>query len=234
MCKTAGDFMASRVEAEFPRWERIYRRTWDKVRQEAEKALERRAHHQSSNTDSSETHALAETPPAETHLSLPLSPTLSLVIPGSSSSSTSGARAFTPHHTLWRAQLSLFITLLTHVRLPLSAGDHICEFLADWITLYVGPNYYSQFYLQAADSASDIPAAQRAELEPVQTAIQAMETWNADLTWFIFQQRKAQAIATSSRSKAGDGVPMISEIPENPLESWSLLANRLKFAPVVF
>jgi hypothetical protein len=61
-----------------------------------------------------------------------------------------------------------------------------------------------------------------------------METWNADLTWFIFQQRKAQAIATSSRSKAGDGVPMISEIPENPLESWSLLANRLKFAPVVF
>ncbi|GAQ06809.1 hypothetical protein ALT_4130 [Aspergillus lentulus] len=231
MCKTAGDFMASRVEAEFPRWERIYRRTWDKVRQDAEKALERRAHHQSSNTHSSETHT-----PAEIQLSLPLSHSLSLVIPGSSSSSssTTGARAFTPHHTLWRALISLFITLLTHVRLPLSTGDQICEFLADWITLYVGPNYYTQFHLQDATSASDIPAAQRAELEPVETAIQAMETWNADLTWFIFQQRKAQAIATSTRSKAGDGVSMICEIPENPLESWSSLANRLRFTPVVF
>ncbi|KAF7162649.1 hypothetical protein CNMCM5623_007874 [Aspergillus felis] len=229
MCKTAGDFMASRVEAEFPRWERIYRRTWDKVRQDAEKALERRAHHQSSNAHPSETH----TPP-ETHLSLFLSHSLSLVIPGSSSSSTAGARAFTPHHTLWRALLSLFVTLLTHVRLPLSMGDQICEFLADWITLYVGPNYYSQFHLQAADSASDIPAAQRAELEPVQAAIQAMETWNADLTWFIFQRRKGPAVATLNKSKAGDGAPMICEIPENPLESWSLLANRLKFAPVVF
>ncbi|KAF7174753.1 hypothetical protein CNMCM7691_003439 [Aspergillus felis] len=229
MCKTAGDFMASRVEAEFPRWERIYRRTWDKVRQDAEKALERRAHHQSSNAHPSETH----TPP-ETHLSLFLSHSLSLVIPGSSSSSTAGARAFTPHHTLWRALLSLFVTLLTHVRLPLSMGDQICEFLADWITLYVGPNYYSQYHLQAANSASDIPAAQRAELEPVEAAIQAMETWNADLTWFIFQRRKGPAVVTLNKSKAGDGAPMICEIPENPLESWSLLANRLKFAPVVF
>ncbi|EAW18503.1 uncharacterized protein NFIA_084550 [Aspergillus fischeri NRRL 181] len=229
MCKTAGDFMASRVEAEFPRWERIYRRTWDKVCQDAERALERRAHHQSDKTPSSETLT-----PSETHLSLPLSHSLSLVIPGSGSSTTSGARAFTPHHTLWRAQLSLFITLLTHVRLPLSMGDQICEFLADWITLYVGSNYYSQFHLQATVSASDIPTAQRAELEPVETAIQAMETWNADLTWFLFQQRKAQAIATSSRSKAGNVVPMISEISENPLESWSSLANRLKFVPVVF
>jgi hypothetical protein len=229
MCRTAGDFMASRVETEFPRWERIYRRTWDKVRQDAEKALERRAHHQSSNAHSSETHA-----PPESHPSLHLSHSLSLVIPGSSSSSTTGARAFTPHHTLWRALLSLFITLLTHVRLPLSMGDQICEFLADWITLYIGPNYYSQFHLQAAISASVIPAAQRAELEPVETAIQAMETWNADLTWFIFQRRKTQTVATLSKSKAGDSTRMICEIPENPLESWSLLADRLKFAPVVF
>ncbi|KAF7117416.1 hypothetical protein CNMCM5793_006361 [Aspergillus hiratsukae] len=228
MCKTAGDFMASRVEAELPRWERIYRRIWDKVRQDAEKALERRAHHQSGNAHSSETH----TPP--THPSLPRPQSLSLVIPGSSSTSTSGARAFTPHHTLWRALLSLFITLLTHVRLPLSMGDQICEFLADWITLYVGPNYYSHFHLQAAVSASDIPAAQRAELEPVETAIQAMETWNADLTWFIFQRRKAQSIATLRKEKPGGGVSMISEISENPLESWSSLANSLKFAPVVF
>ncbi|KAH2549754.1 hypothetical protein KXW97_008636 [Aspergillus fumigatus] len=231
MCKTAGDFMASRIEAEFPRWERIYRRTWDKVRQDAERALERRAHHQSSKTLSSETQTASET-----QLPLSLSHSLSLVIPGSSSSSSStmGARAFTPHHTLWRALLSLFMTLLTHVRLPLSTGDQICEFLADWITLYVGADYYSQFHLQATVSASDIPAAQRAELEPVETAIQAMETWNADLTWFIFQQRKVQAIATSSRSKASTVVPIISEISENPLESWSSLANRLKFAPPVF
>ncbi|GIJ98799.1 hypothetical protein Aspvir_000920 [Aspergillus viridinutans] len=229
MCKTAGDFMASRVDAEFPRWERIYRRTWDKVRQDAEKALERRAHHQSSNVHSSETPTASET-----QLSLPLSHSLSLVIPGSSSSSTSGARAFTQHHTLWRALLSLFITLLTHVRLPLPMGDQICEFLADWITLYIGPNYYSQFHLQAAVSASDIPAPQHAELKPVEAAIQAMETWNADLTWFIFQRRKGPAVATLNKSKTGDGAPMICEIPENPLESWSLLADRLKFAPVVF
>ncbi|EAW06399.1 uncharacterized protein ACLA_080830 [Aspergillus clavatus NRRL 1] len=226
MCKTAGDFMASRVETEFPRWERLYRRVWDKVRQDAEKAIERRAQHQPTNT--------AAVSPAQPDPSLTIQSTsLSLTI----SSGPSGSRAFTPYHTLWRSLLTLFITLLTHVRLPLSTGDQICTFLGDWIARYVGPTYYSRFHLQ---KHAGTPDARGADLQPVEHAIQAMETWNADLTWFIFERQKTRAqmavplASASAGSKAARPVALISEVPENPLQSWSKLADRLRFAEVVF
>ncbi|KAB8259807.1 armadillo-type protein [Aspergillus pseudonomiae] len=216
MCKSAGDFMATRIETEFPRWERLYRRVWETVRQDAEKAIQRRARSQATNE---KTDILLS-------LSLGLSQSLSLNTAGG----PSGTRAFTPHHSLWRALLSLFITLLTHVRLPLSMGDQICEFLAAWIARFAGPDYYSS---SSSSSKQEIPSSLRPEIDTVNNAIEAMEIWNVDLTWFIFQQQKAQVRGIIPQRKT-PSASLISEINEDPLETWSSPGHKLNFAALVF
>jgi hypothetical protein len=178
MCKGAGDFMATRVETEFSRWDRLYRRVWEKVRADAEAANERRARSQT-------TTELGDT--AST-LHLALSSSLSL------SPSTPGSRFFTPHHRLWRALISLFITVVSHVRLPLEVGDRICEMLGGWIALFVGPEYYF-----VSSRASLSVKASGEGIGSVEEAIRAMEAWNMDLTWFVFMQHRVRAdVVTTS------------------------------------
>ncbi|OQE41883.1 hypothetical protein PENCOP_c004G03266 [Penicillium coprophilum] len=174
MCKGAGDFMATRVETEFSRWDRLYRRVWEKVRADAEAANERRAR-------SHATTVAASGDPAST-LHLALSSSLSL------SPSTPGSRFFTPHHRLWRALISLFITVLSHVRLPLEVGDRICDMLSGWIALFVGPEYY--FVSRSSASGEG--------MDSVEDAIRAMEAWNVDLTWFVFMQHRLRADAVNT------------------------------------
>lgn len=168
MCNGAGDFMATRVETDFPRWDRLYRRVWEKVRFDAEVANERRAKSQAASGSSD---------PAST-LQVAFSSLLAL------SHSTPGSKFFTPHHRLWRALVSLFLTVLSHVRLPLAIGDRICEILGHWIALFVGPEYY--FQAEGAGKAyGDVT-------QSVEDAIQAMKTWNEDLAWFIFMQHRTR------------------------------------------
>ena len=62
--------------------------------------------------------------------------------------------------------------------------------LGAWIALFVGPAYY--FHSRNLDSGAGLDDAQRSMLSSVDDAIQAMETWNADLTWFIFEQQRTQ------------------------------------------
>jgi len=126
ICKHAGDFMASRVEAEYPRWRRLYLSAWTKVRADVERNLERRQQRQQQQ--------LQKFPATVQHQVSSTDLTLS----------SATARSFTPQHTLWRSLLSLFIEVLAHVRLPLSVGDEICEFLGQWIVMFAGPDYYYQ------------------------------------------------------------------------------------------
>jgi hypothetical protein len=203
MCKGAGDFMASRIETEFPRWERLYRRVWSKVRQDAVAANERRTRQHRQKDASSD---------QDTDLSLALFSSLTL------SPTTPGSRAFTPHHTLWRALISLFLTVLAHVRLPLEVGDQICERLGSWIALFVGPEYYFRASRHTIHPAA-LDEAQRSMLESVEDAIRAMETWNADLTWFIFVRE---------RMKVADIRPVPGPLP---LE---LFGETMQFSEVSF
>lgn len=168
ICEHAGDFMASRVEAEYPRWRRLYLSVWPKVRTDAERNLERR-HHQQQQQQIQKSSAAQ----------LPLSTDLTL--------SSATARSFTPHHTLWRSLLSLFIHVLAHVRLPLSAGDEVCEFLGKWIVMFAGPQYYYNFHYHDGSSAALLPL-HKEDAQAIEDAIRAMEAWNTDLTWFIFQR----------------------------------------------
>lgn len=181
MGKGAGDFMATRVETEFSRWERLYRRAWEKVRADAEAANERRSRSQAPTATAS----TAESRDLASTLHLALSSSLSL------SPSAPGSRFFTPHHRLWRALTSLFITVLSHVRLPLEMGDRICEMLGDWIALFVGPEYY--FLSSRGTLTSGDDAASGEVMVSVEDAIRAMEAWNVDLTWFVFMRHRLKA-----------------------------------------
>lgn len=192
MCKGAGDFMASRIEPEFPRWERLYRRVWTKVREDAEASNERRARQQRQSKPAPSTSAAliqsVDVAP-ESEISLALTPSLAL------SPTTPGSRAFTPHHNLWRALVSLFITVLSHVRLPVEVGDQICEMLGAWITLFVGPAYY--FHASRRAGFVGLDESQKGMVQSADEAIRAMEAWNADLTWFIFMQQHTKLNASA-------------------------------------
>ncbi|KAL4896859.1 armadillo-type protein [Aspergillus ambiguus] len=221
LCKSAGDFMATRVEKEFSRWERLYQRAWERVRHDAEKSIERRRAQQAASASSSLT-------PLYHSNAILQAPSL---IPSLSLATTAGGppRTFTPHHDLWRSLIALFITLLTHVRLPLAVGDQICEFVAAWIARYAGPRYYFSRSLQGVPT----PAKHNTELDTVEWAIEAMETWNADLAWFIFQQERIRLEATASPTKTRQG-PAISEVVDEPLKTWSVLSDsKMTFADLV-
>ena len=191
MCSCAGDFMASRVESEFPRWRRIYHHVWGKVRADAEKILERRVQHLPTGSGGSTQPNDRGLTSASKYLEgLDLSLGLSL-----SSPLTEGSRLFTPHHALWQGLTTLFISILTHVRLPLAIGDEICELLGSWITRFAASEYFTA---RIRKRLHEIPSDQgmedhrsldsKREEQAVEHAIQAMETWNKDLTWFILQQ----------------------------------------------
>ncbi|KAL4867415.1 hypothetical protein BDV12DRAFT_171384 [Aspergillus spectabilis] len=245
MFNTAGDFMASRVETEFPRWERLYNRAWEKVRQDIDKAFEKRQQQllSTSNLPSLDTLTLATTPtptPKPQAQAQIFIQSLSLTKTGS----TSGSRAFTPHHSLWRSLISLFLSLLSHVRLPLPVGDRICHMLGEWIARYAGPTYYfsrqpdSDSVPQTSTSTAN-KSTQTEETASLKAAIRAMETWNADLTWFIFRQQRGGGLASSAKSSRG---PRSSEPQQRGcraesaegLKSVSFAGGRVGFAEMFF
>lgn len=227
MFKSAGDFMASRVEAEFPRWERLYNRAWEKVRQDTDKVIDRQTQQLLKNAEADDQPivlaATTQTPP------LGFIKSLSLTKAGS----VSGSRAFTPHHSLWRAMVSLFLTLISHVRLPLSVGDRICHLLGEWIARYAGPTYYFSRPARFPEDNKSATQSEETEADSIEKVIQAMETWNADLTWFIFQQQIAQFQA-NLKVKKGSRVNGLSVSSTGAFRSVGFAGGQLKFAEMAF
>ena len=236
MCRTAGDFMATRVENEYPRWERLYRRAWERVRQDAEKSLARRAAaHQAPTKPNPEASSGTAEKDLDTHLSLLFSQPLSLTTTTKTPAANTTASTFTPHHSLWRSLTALFITILTHVRLPLSIGDQICEFLGAWIARYAGPEYYFRQYCrpQGHQTGPRIPDTLQTEAKSVDNVIRAMETWNADLAWFIFQQQRVTLFEIINRGKDKGHTGLVHMRKPVGCES-RLVGGKLRFADVVF
>lgn len=111
-------------------------------------------------------------------------------------------------------------------------GDQICEFLGAWVARYVGPDYYFAFYRSSPGTEAKIPETLKSESKVVDDVIQAMEAWNADVTWFIFQQERARVRDAAGMGRAGvASLQKRNDIEARPL---SLLEGRLKFAEVVF
>lgn len=87
------------------------------------------------------------------------------------------------------------------------------------------------------------------EIDSVENVIQAMETWNADLTWFIFQEERAavrRVVEKSKRTTTTTAVttrgqaraPLICEVVEDEeeetLKGWAMPGTGLRFAEVAF
>ncbi|KAJ5888659.1 Armadillo-like helical [Penicillium taxi] len=221
MCKGAGDFMSTRIETEFSRWERLYKRVWTKVSQDAEAANKRRTQKAKVGPVSLIREIALEPEPKdlEPEDELNFSITSSLAL----SPIQAGSRAFTPEHALWRALVSLFLTVLTRVRVSQDVGDCICEMLGAWISQFIGPAYYSYYSQDSRRSGSTLKTdeAQKDVIDSVEKAIQAMETWNADLTWFIFARE---------RSKMDTSIPKATTSPM----TLDVSGERLKFANLAF
>ncbi|KAL4924460.1 uncharacterized protein BDV17DRAFT_295355 [Aspergillus undulatus] len=249
MFKSAGDFMASRVETEYPRWERLYNRVWEKVHQDTDKIIERQTQQlirdSSSSTSTSIRISSDGQSPGSGALARPafgfaFIQSLSLTKAGSAS----GSRAFTPHHTLWRALISLFLTLLSHVRLPLPVGDRICHILGEWIAKYAGPTYYFSRTVTASGDNKGASAQGgvngtetdiESESESIERVIQAMETWNPDLTWFIFQQQDARfRDGLEAKRDGGKGAHIRTRAQRDsqpePLKTVAFAVGRVRFA----
>lgn len=223
---SAGDFLASRIESEYPRWERLYRWVWAKVQEDTNRAIERRTR--------TRRHPLPPLPnpshpESQSHA---LIPSLSLSLSQTQVRGQGGYGKFTPHHTIFRSLISLFTSLLTHVRLPISAGDQICVFLSDWVSVYVGGGYYFDFGRRgrtssfssesgpgsggsgSAEMKMKVEEKVEGKVEEVESVIRAMEVWNADLVWFIFMQktRVAGGGPTSMSSREGRGIQQLDTV----------------------
>ncbi|KAK2762570.1 hypothetical protein FQN54_000743 [Arachnomyces sp. PD_36] len=203
MCKGAGDFMTSRLEHEFPRLKRIYKRVWEMVQKDADKITTRMKRRQrileAETTPQEENTASKET--AFLHAEL--------------------NRIFTSHHTIWKSLVSLFTTMLTYVRLPHNVADEICTLMAIWIvSLY--PNQYDAYNrnlnlnLNYASTDDNKKAAEEEVDPPISNAIQAMEVWNPDLTWLLFEEGLARRDAAEGRKRRRLETP---RVPEDYLES---------------
>ncbi|RAK81804.1 uncharacterized protein BO72DRAFT_420587 [Aspergillus fijiensis CBS 313.89] len=243
LCHAAGDFLASRVESEFPRWERLYRQTWTKVRHDAEKALERRSRQHPPHQPDKK---LLDITPSENHprtatatATATSTPNLHLNLTQSLSLHATSARAFTPHHAIWRGLLPLFITLLTHVRLPLRVGDTIARFVVEWVVLFAGGGtevyelWSARKKLSADGGRADQTDERSADLGSIEEALEALETWNADLTWFLFQEHRARGVGSNIQQKTRSS-PLICEVVEEPLKVWTVPGTGLRFAELTF
>ncbi|PYH43137.1 uncharacterized protein BP01DRAFT_425126 [Aspergillus saccharolyticus JOP 1030-1] len=271
LARTAGDFLASRIENEFPRWERLYRQVWTKVRLDAEKALERRERLQQQQQQQQQRSTnrllldevvtssvsaevgpdqLATSSDRNSSNSTSKSSTTQLTLTQSLSLHPTSARTFTPHHAIWRSLIPLFLAVLTHVRLPLAVGDTICGFVVEWVVLFArgdkkvyerwvtgGRSLRREVGGRAAAADAD---AESADLASIAEALEALETWNADLTWFLFQQHHSKKASAGVRAKATrkpTESPLICEVVEDeqqPLKEWSVPGTGLRFAELIF
>ena len=196
MCEGARDFMTSRVEHEFPRLKRLYVRVWEKVRIDAGKVSERRHRQQQKRTVPSNSSSLQPIPSKSND-----GDTVASALLGSELD-----HVFTSHHAIWKALTSLLITMLTHVRLPVDMGDDICCCLAvSIVALYPTQLCSHSRNKNKLDSSNTgaVSAMSEGKVEiEISKTIEVMETWNSDLTWFLFQRELAKNVSRNGNNQA--------------------------------
>ncbi|PGH08984.1 hypothetical protein GX51_01041 [Blastomyces parvus] len=232
MCEGAGDFMASRIEHEFPRWKKLYLRAWERVRQDSERAAERQRQHieqqdrlnartisemesltlgtGSNNTSSIPTRAVT----SKSHLPPPPLPP-----------PPPSTKIFTPHNSLFQALTHLFTTILSNVYLSADIGDEISECLGAAISFY-HPDYYGTYAWRDEASANgekqtsktrekgvEVTSGTGAGTEEISRAIRAMHARNADLTWFIFEKGRRER--GGGRDRDGNEIDRIVQAERN-------------------
>jgi TELO2-interacting protein 1 len=162
MMMRAGDFMASRVESELPRWKKLYEKTWKTVRQQRERVqkrvLEFREKQSQKSLPQSRSTDANSTPSGALIIQFPNHS----VSPSTRPSTSSFSNINNPDSQLYQAITNLFVSVLLHVRLQMEVGDQIVDLLA--LGGVSGPGN-----------------------EEVRRAIEA---WNEDLLWLLMEREK--------------------------------------------
>ncbi|KAK2746089.1 hypothetical protein FQN57_003429 [Myotisia sp. PD_48] len=129
-------------------------------------------------------------------------------------------KSFTSHHRIWKSLTSLFITILSHVRLPADIGDEICYSCGEWIAFF-HPTLSSTSYEAADGVQMDLVDSEHHQLDDVSgttgtesrweqgslgeahRALRAMQTWNPDLAWFIFTEASTKDLSLNNTHMEG-------------------------------
>ncbi|KAK2807424.1 hypothetical protein FQN51_003251 [Onygenales sp. PD_10] len=217
MCEGAGDFMSSRLEHEFPRWKKLYLRCWERVRHDSEKAAERqrlRIEREQRAGGAAVDGMEALTLGTSNGMGERSLDTSRGVRPPRPPPLPSSSKLFTPHNSLFQALTGLFTTMLSNVHLADDVSDEICEFLGEAIAFY-RPGYYFTYAWREKGQSAGTLEKERTEVrasggggeEEVDKAIRAMDVWNADLTWFVFEKgrRRAGAGGSDDRLRLAEG-----------------------------
>ncbi|KAI5302378.1 hypothetical protein KEM56_000739, partial [Ascosphaera pollenicola] len=171
MIRTAKNFMAKRLEDEFPRWKKMYAQVWMEVKNDAER--KKKQHRELSKTAlvgevifkkdvlaSNDYNRQVEKEKGE------ISP---YFVPPT-------GRMFTPHHTIWQSFNELFATMLKYLRLSDEMSWEICYMLGESMA-YFKPDHYSSGNWHRLRDHSD-------------RVVYAMNHYNKDLTWYIFEKAR--------------------------------------------
>ncbi|QSS51837.1 HEAT repeat protein [Histoplasma capsulatum var. duboisii H88] len=233
MCEGAGDFMASRIEHEFPRWKKLYLRAWERVRQDSERAAERQRQRieQQEHLNSRTVSGMESlTPDTDSKTKIPDSTTsvTARSKPPPPPPPPPSTKSFTPHNSLFQALTRLFTTILHSVYLSADIRDEIFECLGTAISFFQ-PDYYFTYAWREHTESNDEkqigktagePRAEatsrtgnRTRTEEFAQAIQAMHVLNADLTWFIFEKGRQSRGGIDDGN--GDAVDRLARVGRN-------------------
>lgn len=77
--------------------------------------------------------------------------------------------------------------------------------------MFAGPQYYYNFHHHGSSSAA--PLLYKEDAQAIEDAIRAMEAWNTDLTWFIFQREsQSQEEKQDSRLRLPEGLERFNAV----------------------
>jgi TELO2-interacting protein 1 len=200
MMPRAGDFMASRVETELPRWKKLYLRVWKGVKGQRDKRSRRELEFRARQIAPSTSTSSAKGNTVSSHISGPTSASTSKSTSTAlSKSSTAPAPSLQktvaqsgttndPDTQLFNALAALLVAVLGHVRLDTDIGDEIVELLA------------------------------LGGVRDNETVKEAIEVWNEDLLWLILQREDAEGeeveeeIATPRVAKGERGLGALESL----------------------
>lgn len=171
MCRTAGSFMRSRLEIEFPRWKALYAQVWPRVKADLERWSERQRLMERSHGGIGEREVTRRT---ATGRPIPLS---------------GKKKSFTSHGSVFAALIDLFTTMLEYVRLPQDIGVAIAHMLVDCVSFRL-PGYFFTYAWRDAEYERDDGDGDGDEMRGVDRAIKAMSVFNADLAWYLFETKR--------------------------------------------
>lgn len=214
MCRTAGSFMRSRLEAEFPRWKSLYSQVWLRVKIDLEKSSERQRlmerKNVSSSSNNSNNGSIYENEIIRQHKT---------ASGGRRPTPLFGKKSFTSHGSILVALIDLFTAMLEYVRLPQDIGVTIANMMVDCLSFRLPGYFFTYEWRSDGGSGGNDNGPyddEEGEMGGVNRAMRAMYVFNSDLTWYLFEMKRKG----SKDQKKAWGCPVGSGIEDSTSSRW--------------